>query len=68
MAVEGETAYPYQIHKNALPHCDVFEEAGYTKEELKLVRETHKILNDASIGITATCCKNSCCWRSLVKL
>ncbi len=46
--------YPYQIHKNALPHCDVFEEAGYTKEELKLVRETHKILNDASIGITAT--------------
>ncbi|WP_299119011.1 aspartate-semialdehyde dehydrogenase [uncultured Tenacibaculum sp.] len=52
--IEGETAYPYQIHKNALPHCDVFEEAGYTKEELKLVRETHKILNDPSIGITAT--------------
>lgn len=52
--IEGETAYPHQIHKNALPHCDVFEEAGYTKEELKLVRETHKILNDSSIGITAT--------------
>jgi len=52
--VAGEMAYPYQIHKNALPHCDVFEEAGYTKEELKLVRETHKILNDPSIGITAT--------------
>ncbi len=52
--VEGEAAYPHQIHKNALPHCDVFEEAGYTKEELKLVRETHKILNDPSIGITAT--------------
>ncbi|MCF2874690.1 MULTISPECIES: aspartate-semialdehyde dehydrogenase [Tenacibaculum] len=52
--IEGETAYPHQIHKNALPHCDVFEEAGYTKEELKLVRETHKILNDPSIGITAT--------------
>lgn len=51
---EGEMAYPYQIHKNALPHCDVFEEAGYTKEELKLVRETHKILNDPTIGITAT--------------
>lgn len=47
-------AYPYQIHKNALPHCDVFQEAGYTKEELKLVNETHKILNDSSIGITAT--------------
>ena len=53
--VEGETAYPHQIHKNALPHCDVFEEAGYTKEELKLVRETHKILRDPSIAITATC-------------
>lgn len=52
--VKGETAYPHPIHKNALPHCDVFEEAGYTKEELKLTRETHKILNDASIGITAT--------------
>ncbi|SNR15620.1 aspartate-semialdehyde dehydrogenase [Tenacibaculum jejuense] len=52
--VEGENAYPHPIHKNALPHCDVFEEAGYTKEELKLTRETHKILNDASIGITAT--------------
>ena len=51
---EGDMAYPYQIHKNALPHCDVFEEGGYTKEELKLVRETHKILNDPSIGITAT--------------
>ncbi|WP_075340832.1 aspartate-semialdehyde dehydrogenase [Tenacibaculum agarivorans] len=52
--VEGENAYPHPIHKNALPHCDVFEEAGYTKEELKLTRETHKILNDPSIGITAT--------------
>ncbi len=52
--IEGDVAYPYQIHKNALPHCDVFEEAGYTKEELKLVRETHKILNDPTIGVTAT--------------
>lgn len=52
--IEGNMAYPHQIHKNAIPHCDVFEDAGYTKEELKLVRETHKILNDASIGITAT--------------
>ncbi|TCP28046.1 aspartate-semialdehyde dehydrogenase [Tenacibaculum skagerrakense] len=52
--IQGETAYPHPIHKNALPHCDVFEEAGYTKEELKLTRETHKILNDPSIGITAT--------------
>jgi aspartate-semialdehyde dehydrogenase len=50
----GEKAYPHQIHKNALPHCDVFQEAGYTKEELKLVHETHKILNDTSLKITAT--------------
>lgn len=46
--------YPYQIFKNALPHCDVFEEAGYTKEELKLSRETQKILNDKTIALTAT--------------
>lgn len=51
---EADKAYPYQIHKNAIPHCDVFEEDGYTKEELKLVRETRKILGDDSIAITAT--------------
>ena len=51
---EGEMAYPYPIHKNALPHCDVFMENGYTKEEMKLVNETHKILNDNSIGVSAT--------------
>ena len=50
----GEMAYPHQIHKNALPQCDVFLENDYTKEEMKLVNETHKILGDASIGITAT--------------
>ena len=47
-------AYPYQIHQNALPHCDVFEENGYTKEEMKLVRETQKILDDRTIAVTAT--------------
>jgi len=52
--VKGEMAYPYPIHKNALPHCDVFEENGYTKEEMKLVRETQKILNDKTIAVTAT--------------
>src|SRR5690606_15934554 len=59
--LEGEIAggnprkkYPYQIFKNALPHCDVFEESGYTKEELKISRETHKILNDSNIALTAT--------------
>ncbi len=52
--VKGEMAYHYPIHKNAIPHCDVFEENGYTKEEMKLVRETQKILNDKTIAITAT--------------
>ncbi|MFK7832254.1 MAG: aspartate-semialdehyde dehydrogenase [Winogradskyella sp.] len=51
---EGDMAYPYPIHKNAIPHCDVFEENGYTKEEMKLVRETQKILNDSTIAVTAT--------------
>ena len=50
----GEKAYPYQIHKNALPQCDFFLDNNYTKEEMKLVHETHKILEDFSIGITAT--------------
>ena len=52
--VKGEMAYPYPIHKNALPHCDVFENNGYTKEEMKLVRETQKILDDRTIAVTAT--------------
>jgi aspartate-semialdehyde dehydrogenase len=51
---KGEMAYKYQIHKNAIPQCDVFEENGYTKEEMKLVNETQKILKDNSIAITAT--------------
>ena len=50
----GENAYPHQIHKNALPHCDVFLENNYTREEMKLVHETHKILADNTIAITAT--------------
>ena len=50
--VKGEMAYPYPIHRNALPHCDIFLDNGYTKEEMKLVNETHKILGDESIGIT----------------
>ena len=51
---EGEMAYHYPIAKNAIPHCDVFEENGYTKEEMKLVRETQKILDDNTIAVTAT--------------
>lgn len=52
--VEGEMAYPYAIDMNCIPHCDVFLENGYTKEEMKLVNETQKILSDDSIKITAT--------------
>ncbi|WP_172918261.1 aspartate-semialdehyde dehydrogenase [Capnocytophaga canis] len=52
--VEGEKAYHYQIHRNAIPQCDVFEDNGYTKEEMKLVRETKKIMRDDSIAVTAT--------------
>ena len=50
----GEMAYPYPIYRNCLPHCDDFTSTGYTKEEMKLVHETRKILGDKSIGITAT--------------
>ena len=52
--VEGERAYPHPIDRNCLPHCDVFMENGYTKEEMKMVNETRKILQDESIQCTAT--------------
>lgn len=52
--IKGEMAYPYPIHENALPHCDIFENNGYTKEEMKLVRETKKIMDDDSIALSAT--------------
>lgn len=52
--IAGEMAYKYPIHRNAIPQCDSFEENGYTKEEMKLVRETQKILGDGSIKVTAT--------------
>ena len=51
---DPEMIYPYKIDQNLLPHCDVFEEGGYTKEENKLINETRKILNDDSIQITST--------------
>ena len=50
----GEQAYPHPIDMNALPHIDVFQDNGYTKEEMKMVNETRKILGDENIGITAT--------------
>lgn len=52
--IEGEMAYPYPISRNVLPHCDVFLENGYTKEEMKLAREPQKIFNDKSFSVTAT--------------
>ena len=52
--VEGEKAYPYQIDLNVIPHIDVFQENGYTKEEMKMIQETNKIMRDDSIRVTAT--------------
>jgi aspartate-semialdehyde dehydrogenase len=52
--IKGEMAYPYKIDLNALPHIDVFLDNGYTKEEMKMVNETRKILGDDSIRVTAT--------------
>lgn len=51
--IDGEMAYPYPIAENCLPHCDVFLENGYTKEEMKLTNETKKIL-DPAINVSAT--------------
>ncbi|MBT3622137.1 MAG: aspartate-semialdehyde dehydrogenase [Flavobacteriales bacterium] len=53
LSLEGEMVYPHPIYKNALPHCDVFQDNGYTKEEMKLTNETKKIL-DTTIEVTAT--------------
>jgi aspartate-semialdehyde dehydrogenase len=52
--VEGTMAYPYKIDLNVLPHIDVFTENGYTKEEMKMIKETQKIMGDDSIRVTAT--------------
>jgi len=52
--VNSSKVYPYSIDQNLLPHCDVFEKDGYTKEENKLINETRKIMNDNSIQITST--------------
>jgi len=52
--IEGPMAYPYKIDMNVLPHIDVFLDNGYTKEEMKMVNETKKIMEDDSIRVTAT--------------
>jgi len=49
-----EKVYPYQIFKNALPHCDVFADDDYTKEEIKLMKEPKKIMGDDTFNLTAT--------------
>ncbi len=51
---KGEMAYPYQIDRNCIPHCDDFTDNGYTKEEMKLTNETKKILGDNQVHVTAT--------------
>ncbi|MFD2512946.1 aspartate-semialdehyde dehydrogenase [Pontibacter locisalis] len=51
---EGAKAYPYTIDLNVLPHIDVFQDNGYTKEEMKMILETKKIMSDDSIRVTAT--------------
>ena len=53
--IVGEMAYKYTIDKNAIPQIDVFVENGYTKEEMKMVNETRKIIGDNNINLTATC-------------
>lgn len=50
----GEKVYPHKIDLNVLPHIDVFQDNGYTKEEMKMINETKKIFNDPSIQVTAT--------------
>ena len=52
--IDGPKVYPHPIDMNALPHIDVFTDNGYTKEEMKMVNETRKILGDDTIGVTAT--------------
>ena len=52
--IEGDMAYKYQIDLNVIPQIDVFLENGYTKEEMKMVKETCKIMQDDSIKVTAT--------------
>lgn len=52
--VEGEMAYKYQIDLNVIPQIDVFTDNGYTKEEMKMIKETNKIIGDDSIKVTAT--------------
>jgi aspartate-semialdehyde dehydrogenase len=51
---DGERAYAYEIDLNVIPQIDVFQDNGYTKEEMKMIKETNKIMGDDSIRVTAT--------------
>lgn len=51
---DGKMVYPYPIDRNVIPHCDIFLDNDYTKEEMKLTQETCKILNDDQIAVVAT--------------
>lgn len=53
--INGEKAYPYSIDLNIIPHIDVFTDNNYTKEEMKMINETKKIMQDDNIQVTATC-------------
>lgn len=55
VGIEGKKAYPYPIDLNLIPQIDVFTDNGYTKEELKMINETKKIMNDDHIKVTSTC-------------
>lgn len=55
VGIDGAMAYPHKIDLNVLPHIDVFMDNDYTKEEMKMVNETRKIMGDESIRLTATC-------------
>ncbi len=62
--IEGEMAYKYPIDKNAIPQIDVFIENGYTKEEMKMVNETRKIIGDNTIQANCHLCAHSCYGRT----
>jgi aspartate-semialdehyde dehydrogenase len=55
VGIEGKKAYPYAIDLNLIPQIDVFTDNGYTKEELKMINETKKIMGDDQIKVTSTC-------------
>src|SRR5690606_16392056 len=59
---DGPKAYPYPIDLNVIPHIDVFLENGYTKEEMKMIKETNKIMGDDSIKVTATTVRIPVMW------